>query len=451
MRRHVRRAALGLTLAALVGAGCGSPGGDGDAQDADQQASETVEKPDVAAAGDVTLTVWDQEVRGGQAAQIKRLNRAFQEQYPNVTIERVARSFEDLNRTLKLAVSGPDAPDVVQANQGRPVMGTLVSGGLLQPLDPYAEAFAWDDRYSDLLLELNRFSSDGKEFGSGDLYGLSQMGEIVGVFYNKSKVSEPPATLEEFEQSLAEAKQEGDIPIQFGNLDGWPGIHEYETVLGQTASKEQVRDFVFAREGSSFDNPEFQAAAEKLREWADEGYFTPDFNGTGYDPAWQRFAKGNGRYLIAGTWLVADLADQMGEDVGFFLMPGSEEGADPVALGGESLPFAVTSKAENPEVAAAYIDFLTNSDAATVLAETGNLPAMPVEESAIPSGLPAEVFDAWGTLSETDGLIPYLDYATPTFYDDITAGIQELLGGQTDPAQFTSGMEESFRKFADEQ
>jgi raffinose/stachyose/melibiose transport system substrate-binding protein len=449
MRWHL----TALAVAVAVLAGCGSPGEDNSdtAEKGDQEAAKTVERPDVAAAGDVTLTIWDQEVRGGQAKQIKQLNQAFQEKYPNVIIDRVARSFEDLNKTLKLAVSGPDAPDVVQANQGRPVMGTLVEGGLLRPLDPYEQAFGWRDRYSQLLLELNSFSSDGSEFGTGNLYGLSQMGEIVGVYYNKTKVSEPPATFEDFEQSLAEAKQDGDIPIQFGNLDKWPGIHEYETVLAQTADKQQVRDFVFARSGASFDTPEFQAAADKLSEWADEGYFTPDFNGTGYDPAWQRFTKGRGRYLIAGTWLTADLSDAMGSDVGFMLMPGEDAGADPVALGGESLAWAVTSKSEHPEVAAAYIDFITNGEAATVLAETGNLPAMPVDESAIPQGLPAEVFEAWGRLNDTDGLIPYLDYATPTFYDDISAGVQELLAGREDPAAFTSAMQGSMEKFQSEQ
>jgi raffinose/stachyose/melibiose transport system substrate-binding protein len=443
-------AALLLSLVAL-GAGCGTPGGDSEetAQKADKEAAKTVSKPDVAAAGDVTLTVWDQEVRGGQEAQIKRLNAAFQQRYPNVTIKRVAKSFEDLNKTLKLAVSGTKAPDVVQANQGRPVMGTLVKGGLLRPLDPYAQALGWEDRYSKLLLDLNRFSSDGEQFGSGNLYGLSQMGEIVGVFYNRNKVSEPPRTLEEFEQSLAEAKRAGDIPIQFGNLDKWPGIHEYETVLGQTAEKEKVRDFVFAREGASFEEPGFEDAAKTIQGWADDGYFTPDFNGTGYDPAWQQFAKGKGRYVIAGTLITADLAEQMGDDAGFMLMPGAEEGADPVSLGGESLAFAVTSKSEHPDVAAAYIDFLTNSDAATVLAETGNLPAMPVDESAIPQGLSADVFEAWGTLAESDGLIPYLDYATPTFYDDITAAIQELLAGRVDPAQFVSGVQGKYGKFAE--
>jgi raffinose/stachyose/melibiose transport system substrate-binding protein len=450
MRWSIRGAALMLSLAAL-GAGCGNPGGDSSdtAEKADKEAAQTVSKPDVAAAGDVTLTVWDQEVRGGQEAQIKRLNAAFQEKYPNVTIKRVAKSTDDLNKTVKLALSGSKAPDVVQANQGRPDMGTLVKGGLLRPLDPYAKAFGWEDRYSKLLLDLNRFSSDGRDFGSGNLYGVSQMGEIVGVFYNKRKVSEPPRTLDEFEQSLADAKQAGDIPIQFGNLDKWPGIHEFETVLGQTADKEQVRDFVFARAGASFDNPEFQAAAKTIQGWADDGFFTPDFNGTGYDPAWQQFAKGKGRYLIAGTWLVADLDKQMGDDAGFMLMPGSEAGADPVALGGESIPFAVASKSEHPDVAAAYIDFLTNADAAKVLAETGNLPAMPVEKSAIPQGLPADVFAAWEKLNSSDGLIPYLDYTTPTFYDDITAAIQQLLAGKDDPGQFTSGVESTFRKFAD--
>ena len=144
-------------------------------------------------------------------------------------------------------------------------MGTLVKGGLLRPLDPYAEAFDWADRYSKLLLDLNSFSSDGTQFGSGNLYGLSQMGEIVGVFYNREKVTEPPTTLDEFEQSLAEAKQAGDIPIQFGNLDKWPGIHEYETVLAQTADKQQVRDFVFAREGARSTRPSSPAAARSSR------------------------------------------------------------------------------------------------------------------------------------------------------------------------------------------
>ena len=205
----MRRIAAFLFLLALLTAGCGAAPGD-DNQDAAEDAKkseQSARKVDVAKAGPVTLTVWDQEVRGGQAAQIKRLNAAFQAKYPNVTIKRVAKSFTDLNATLKLAVSGDRAPDVVQANQGRPVMGQLVKGGLLRPLDAYAEAYGWSDRYSKLLLDLNRFSPDGQTFGEGKLYGVSQMGEIVGVFYNRAKVPEKPETFADFERLLAQAKQ----------------------------------------------------------------------------------------------------------------------------------------------------------------------------------------------------------------------------------------------------
>lgn len=440
---------LAVAATAALVAGCGSPGEDDDGGST-AAATTATDRTDVAAAGDVTLTVWDQEVRGGQDAQMRRLNAEFMERYPNVTIRRVKRSFEDLNTTLRLAVSGPRAPDVVQANQGRPVMGSLVRGRLLRPLDDYASVYGWEDRYSDLLIDLNRFSPDARQFGSGDLYGLSQMGEIVGVFYNRRLVRRLPETLQEFEAQLAETRRSGGVPIQFGNLDQWPGIHEYETVLGRTASSpQQVSDFVFAADGATFDAPEFTEAATMLQDWARAGYFTPDFNGVGYDPAWQRFARGESPYLIAGTWLVADLTRAMGDDVGFFVLPGRAADDEPIALGGEGLPFTVTSASEKPDVAAAYIDFITNENAARVLVETDNLPAMTIPDGVAPTeGLIGDVFREWRALNEANGIIPYLDYATPTFYDDISGAIQELLDGRQSPEDFTSGVEARYSEFA---
>ena len=200
-----RSLALLVALLAALVAGCGTPGGDSsDNAEKAEESKKNSAKIDVAKAGDVTLTIWDQEVRGGQAAQIKRLNAAFLAQYPNVKIKRVAKSFTDLQTTLKLAVSSNKAPDIVEANQGRPIMGQLVKGGLLKPLDAYADAYGWNDRWSKTLLDLNRFSADGKQFGTGNLYGVSQQGEIVGVFYNKDKVDSCPRRSREFE---ADARQ----------------------------------------------------------------------------------------------------------------------------------------------------------------------------------------------------------------------------------------------------
>ena len=197
---------------------------------------------DPAELGEVTLTVWDQEVRGGQNEQIEALNAAFMEAYPNITIDRVSRSTDDLRTTLRLALSGDDAPDVVQANNSRSEMGQYVAAGLLVPLDEYAEAYGWFDRFPESVRALASYSEDGAVFGEGQLYGLPQMGEIVGLFYNKTKLDElglePPATTDDFVAAVEAAQEAGETPVQFGNSEGWPGIHEFGFVQNQFVDAE---------------------------------------------------------------------------------------------------------------------------------------------------------------------------------------------------------------------
>src|SRR4051812_26311428 len=437
-----------LAALALL-AGCGTPGGDSaDNTKKAEESKKNSAKIDVAKAGDVTLTIWDQEVRGGQAAQIKRLNAAFLAKYPNVKIKRVAKSFTDLKTTLKLAVSSSKAPDVVEANQGRPDMGEMVKGGLLKPLDAYSDAYGWKDRWSKTLLDLNRFTADGKGFGTGNLYGVSQMGEIVGVFYNRDKVPTPPKTFGEFESMLAKAKQQGQVPISFGNLDKFGGIHEFQTVQNQFTDPQAVRDFVFAKNGASFDTAQDQQAATKLQDWADRGYFPPNFNGRGYAPAGQQFARGKGPFTIAGTWITADARAALGDKLGFFLMPGQDAGRKPVSLGRQSPPWGISSKSQKADVCGADIYLITNAKAADVQVETDNLPA--TQATTEPSApVQKEIFAAWKQLNDTDGLTPYMDYATPTFYDDFSGAVQKLLAGKTSPAAFAKSVQEQYAKFAD--
>jgi raffinose/stachyose/melibiose transport system substrate-binding protein len=438
------RMVAALALVALVAAACS---GTEDPQQQNQGQGGT----DIASLGDVTLLVWDQEVRGGQKRQIERLNAEFMEMYPNVTIERVAKSFDDLFNTVKLAVSGPNPPDVVQANQGRSIMGALVEAGLLLPLDDYAEQYGWSDRYSQGLLDLNSFTPDGQGFGEGNLYGLSQVGEIVGVYYNRQKLSdlglEIPATFEEFEAALQTAKDAGEVPIQFGNLDAWPGIHEFQAVQNPLNEKEDLRSFLFGRPDASFDTPGNVAAAETLQRWADSGFFTPDANGVGYDDAWPAFAEGEGVFLITGTWLNADLSEAMGDNLGFFLVP-SQSGEPPISLGGEGLPFVITQNSENPEVAAAYLDHITSPHAMEVIVETGGLPAVAIPDPAVPAGSSlADIFAAWEQLNSTDGIVSYLDYATPTMYDTFSASVQELIAKRITPDEFVGRVQSDFEEF----
>ena len=145
----------------------------------------------------------------------------------------------------------------------------------------------------------------------------------------------------------ASAQSIGILPASFKapqNISQYGGIHEFQTVQNQFAGKDPTRNFVFAKSGATFDTPENRDAATKLVDWVKKGYFTKDFNGVGYDPAWQNgFAKGKGPFTIAGTWITPDAVKALGDKLGFFLMPGREAGSQPVSLGGESVPWAITS------------------------------------------------------------------------------------------------------------
>ncbi|TCC16773.1 extracellular solute-binding protein [Kribbella sindirgiensis] len=407
---------------------------------------------DASKLGDVTLVVWDQEVRGGQAEQMKQLNDAFQAKYPNIKLKRVSRSFDDLKTTLKLALTGNEPPDVVEANNGRSDMGAFVKANQLIPLDPYVAAYGWDKRYPASVRQYSSYTPDGKTFGQGNLYGLPQVGEVVGIFYSKKKLAaagvQPPATWADFEASLAALKAKGEPPLVLGNLEKWPAIHVFGTAQGRTTSPDAIKQLAFGRKGASWKSDENLKAAQTLTDWVGKGYFNEGFNGQDYDPAWQSFAKGKGTYLIAGTWLQADLGKAMGSDVGFMLPPGTSADAKPIATGGTGLPFAITAKSKHPEAAAAYLNFITSPDAMSTLAKTGNLPVADTAAQQTTPGLQQDVFNAFGKIVTDDGLVPYLDYATPTMPDTIGAALQDLLAGKATPEQFADRLEKDYSAFA---
>ena len=453
-RTRRRTVVLTAAVATLALAACtpGS-GGSSDEDATDDAAAPTADEvvTDISELGDVTLVVWDQEVRGGQNEQIEQLNAAFMEAYPNVTIDRVTQSNDDLTTTLRLALTGDDAPDVTQVNNSRSQMSQYVAAGQLLNLDPYAEAYGWTERFPDSVLQNTRYSEDGVTFGEGSVYGLPQVGEVVGIYYSKPKLEElgleVPATWAEFGEQLATISEAGETPLLLGNLDQWPAGHVFGPVQGAHVDPEEIRALGFGNEGASWESDANLAAADELASWVEAGYFNDGFNGADYDAVWQSFTEGEGVYLMAGSWLGPDIEAAMGEDVGFFAPPPVEEGAGKVTTGGTGIPFAVTSASENPDVGAAYIDFITSEDAMAVLAETGNMPVVETAEHMPDGGLQADIYAAYGEVVEDGALVPYLDWATPTMSETIGQNLQAFLGGQLDAAGLLAALEADYSEF----
>ncbi|WP_342741440.1 hypothetical protein [Ruania alba] len=107
----------------------------------------------------------------------------------------------------------------------------------------------------------------------------------------------------------------------------------------------------------------------------------------------------------------------------------------------------MTEQSPNADAAAGYIDFITSDEAMEVLAETGNMPVNRTAELAPESGVNADIYAAFGEVTENGDLLPYLDWATPTMGDTLGATLQDLIGGQADPEQAMATLEEDYAAF----
>ena len=406
-----------------------------------------------AAAEEVTLVVWDQFYRDVESEVMETLNAEFEAAHPGVKIERVIKTLDDLKVTLKLALAQEDGPDVAQVNQGRSDMGAMVQAGLLLPLNDYAAAYKWDERFSPSVASRNSFTEDGVTFGQGNLYGVSPTAEVVGVFYNKTLFEANgwtvPTTFDEFETLLAGIRDAGMTPISFGSLDGWNAIHEFSSVQHLLVTLDHINDFVFGVNDASFDTPENQEAARIMQDWVEKGYFSADFSGIGYDDSNKLFKAGvDGAMTITGSWLAGELVGDTDQEFGFFLLPANADQTR-LAIGGVGIPFAIRNTTAHADLAAEYLDWMTSTRAAELWAGAGMLPAMPLPEGYAAEGNPLfnDTLVAWNTINSENAVGHYIDWATPTFYDTIVAELQKLFGLVTTPAEFTAAVQLDYAAF----
>lgn len=446
-RRALLSGSVGLAVASTLAA-C-APGTPAD-EDPGPAPSPTAADTDIAEAGDIELTVWDQEVRGSQNDALVALNDAFMDKYPNIKINRTSQAFDDLVTQVSLALSGNDVPDVVQVNNARGDMGQFVKAGQLLDLTPFAETYNWGDRFPDSVLTYVRYSEDGVVFGDGNIYGLPQTGEVVGIYYSQKKLDalgvEAPGTWEEYFGILDAAHAAGEQPMVLGNIEQWPAIHVFGPLQGHFVDPEDIIKLGMGNAGASWLSDDNVAAMEQFGKWADDGYFGTSPNGLDYDPAWDEFTRGTGVFLPAGSWLGADMEGAMGDDLRFMAPPPGQDGR-PATTGGTGIPFSIPAKAKNVDAAAAYIDFITSNEAMEIIASNGGMPVLRTKELAPDSGVQRDIYEAFYNVSSEGTLLPYLDYATPTFSDTAGQGLQEVIGAQKTPLEVLQDFEDDYTNF----
>jgi raffinose/stachyose/melibiose transport system substrate-binding protein len=245
---------------------------------------------------------------------------------------------------------------------------------------------------------------------------------------------------------LAKIRSKGQTPIWFGNQDKYEAISLFATLLDANMPASKVQNLVYGRSGS-WDSASVVKAAQGVADFARKGYITPGANGLAGGQALSDFSKGKGVFYLDGDWDSQTLAGSMGSNVGYFLPPPSS-GKQYASEGGQGGAWAITSKSKHADVAGSYINFLTTDNAEHMLSQKGNLPIVDHDTVQPPAGsVTNDVYSAWHTVNTDDGVTPYLDYSTTTFYDTLTNNLQDLIGGRTTPQKFTAALQQDYSSF----
>jgi len=377
----------------------------------------------------------------GDEATITEAAAQFEAANPGVKIEANFLGWDDFMATIKLKMADNNPPDLAHGNQGFTVDGTLIQSGLVISLEKYADQYGWKKSFANGALSEFMWSDDGSTWGSGSLYGISPVAEDVIVYYNKDKLKSLglsiPTSFSEFENALKVSKDAGELPIVLGGADGWPIIHVWGLVEGAFVSPEQTRSWIFDAKNVQFDTPNRVKAAGKLADMASAGYFGSDSLGIGYDDANAMFINGEGVFNLTGTWMTADFNSGMGDNVGAFAMPTWNSG---VAGGGSfALPWHISSKSSNPDLAAKFLNHLMSIEFVDDLMGVGRVPAQaPTIDPT--SNLQAEVIAASNSLVGANAKTFYTDWATPGMYDTVTQELQKVIGGVASAEEFIDAM-----------
>ncbi|GAA1567562.1 extracellular solute-binding protein [Kribbella karoonensis] len=417
----------------------------------DQPATIKKLTPDeVRALGDVTLTMTDFDPAGqGLGAALDKLVAQFHAAYPNVTVHRTSKDFNSYSKTIKLTLSEADAPDIAQANV---VMArTLVPAGLVRPLDGYYDAYAWRSRYPSSVLDLLRAKPDGKTLGDGKYWGQAIGGNMVGVYYNAATLKKlglsVPRTYGEFERDLQVAKDNDVLPVQLGNLEQWPANHVLSTLMNVTEDPQVVRDWIRGKPGATFETPGIVAAAQTLRDWEQKGYLPANANGVTNDRSIADFGAGQGLFYITGSWQIPRISAALKDDGGFFLLPPKTAGGPAAATGWLANPYTISAKSRKADLAAFFLDYLGGPAGTTTAVAGGFLPFGDLPAGFRQSRTASDVTAAWRAAIKDNGLVPYLDFATPSLGDAAFPAIQSVMAGKLQPTAFAHTVQENWNDY----
>ena len=429
-KRNSLRAAVGAAAAVAVAvslAGCADGAAQGD--------------------GDQTFTIMQYEnpdTAQGQGWELAL--EIFKKKHPDVKVDYQTTSFDAMRQNAKITMTGNEVPDVIEFNKGNADGGQLAGQGLLSPLTDAVEEYGWDEKVTGGMQAFAKYDEQGLA-GSGDWYGIPNIGEYVMFYYNKdlfakAGIAEEPQSLEEFEAAMDKLLAAGITPISSSaaTSQGFNQMWVWYSLVSAEGDRESIDDFMFLREPVDFSESPWGDASERFQEWIDKGYVGTELGGLNFEQATVNFLSGEKAMLIWNQGEFARIREQADFPWGYFTLPGAN-----MQMGSSGHLWGVPANAKNKELAYDWIDITLSEEVQNKIGQLGGLP-LAGDASTIEDDLTREFTERFNELVEADTLSFYPDYPVPGFLDFIQSGMQAMSNGNKSADEWTADLQ----KFYDE-
>jgi raffinose/stachyose/melibiose transport system substrate-binding protein len=358
----------------------------------------------------------------------------------------------DLDKQLRVAMLANTGPDIV-FTAGPSYVASMAQAGQLLPLDDYAKKYGWNDSMLPIFLDLGRYN--------GKLYALAKTYETLGLFYNKTLFAKngwkAPTTIEELEKLADEMKAKGLVPFGASNAD-WRGANEWHVSIAINSIAGPDMVYKALTGAIPWTDPAFVTAIDKLTEWWDKGYYGENYFSLTLEQSFAQIATGQAGMSPTGTWSFTNVQTyfpQNNAEPGFVGFP-SAKGAPVFPLGiGSTL--SINAKSENPDGAAAVLDYIFKPDfyskMNSVWQGEWNMPLKDLSQVKLSDKVIPLYTEAMKNLSTAVGAGNY-GYTSWTFLPPATdtyliSGIEEVWLKKTTTADYLKKLDDTFKQEKD--
>lgn len=369
----------------------------------------------------------------------------FRKKHPDLTVRMQTTSFDAVRKNAKLMLAGNDVPDVMEFNKGNADGGQLAAQGLLAKLTGQVKKYGWDKKVTGAMQSLALYNSLGNA-GSGDWYGIPNIGEYVTMYYNKelfakAGITAEPKTMDEFVEAMKKLKAAGITPVSSSasTNNGWNQLWLWYSLVSAYADRRQVNDFTFLQHPVNFSQSPWSTGTDQFQQWIDQGYLGKGLGGLNFEQAAVTFLSGKAGMYMWNNGQFVRMQNEAKFKWGFFTLPGAK-----MTMGSSGHLWGVPAKSRHKELAYEFIDITLSKQVQNRIGQLGGLPVAADLDTITDPVTKAYTARFYETIDD-DSLSFYPDYPVIGFLDFLATHMQKMSSRSEGSKEFR----EKLQKFYD--